>query len=152
MNIKNFFEKIKKFYHQKILKRKYYRIGKCVMCGACCENIYVRHAGKIIKNEQEFKKILEEDGYAFYKHIRIIGCDDFGLLFACNKFDKEKRLCSDHKHRPLICRKYPHEVIFSFGASLKETCGYSFVPIESFSEVFSKIKKKPVKEFEACKD
>lgn len=135
-------EKIKKFYHLKILKRKYYRLGKCAKCGACCEKIYVRHANKVILNEEEFEKIKKEDTYSFYKHIKIIGKDEFGLVFACNLFDKEKRLCKDHKKRPSICRNYPSEEIFMFGAKLHDNCGFSFEPIVPFCEVFEKIKKK----------
>ena len=145
---KNIFEKLKKFYHLKILKRHYYRTGKCNMCGACCENIYVRHNGSVIKTKEEFEKIKKEDNYSFYQHITIINKDDFGLIFECNKFDKEKRLCKDHKNRPSICKNYPSEEIFSFGAQLQDNCGYRFSPIESFDEIFKKISKKPVKNFE----
>lgn len=145
---KKIFEKIKKLYHLKILKRRYYRRGNCNMCGACCENIYVRHNGKVIKTKEEFEKIKKEDNYSFYQHISIINQDDFGLVFECNKFDREKKLCKDHKNRPSICRNYPSEEIFSFGAQLQDNCGFNFVPIESFKEIFSKVSKKPIKNFE----
>lgn len=142
------FEKIKKFYHIKILKRRYYRHGKCAMCGACCENIYVRHKNDVIKTKEEFAQIQKTENYSFYHHIRVIGQDDFGLIFACNKYDKEKRRCTDHKKRPSICKNYPSEAIFSFGAQLQDKCGYSFEPIEKFSEIFKKVNKKAPKEFE----
>ena len=145
---KNVFNKIKKFYHLKILKKRYYRLGSCNCCGACCENIYVRHNGSVIKTEEEFYKIKKEDNYPFYQFIKVIKKDDFGLVFECTKFDKEKRLCKDHKNRPSICRNYPSEEIFSFGAQLQDNCGFSFAPIQSFEEVFKKISKKPVKNFE----
>lgn len=145
---KNIFKILKKYYHLKILKRRYYRFGSCSRCGACCENIYVRHNNKIIENEDEFEYIKKNDSYSFYQHIKVIGKDDFGLIFACEKFDKEKRLCTDHKNRPSICRKYPSEEIFSMGAALKENCGFRFEPIESFAEVYSKISKKEPKKFE----
>lgn len=144
---KKILEKIKKFYHLRILKRKYFRYGKCSMCGACCENIYVRHENKIIKTTEEFKKIKTNDNYSFYQHITPIDQDDFGLIFTCDKFDKEKKLCKDHKNRPPICRNYPSEEIFKMGAQLKDDCGYYFEPIEKFSEVFKKISKKPIKKF-----
>ncbi len=142
------FDTIKKFYYLKILKRRYYRHGNCIKCGACCKNIYVRHNQKVIKTEEEFEKIKSTDDYSFYQYIEVIGSDDFGLIFACNKYDSEKKLCKDHKHRPSICINYPSEEIFSFGAQLQDKCGYSFEPIEKFSEVFEKVNKKPVKEFE----
>ena len=149
--LKKIIEKIKKFYHLRILKKKYYRLGKCAMCGCCCENIYVRHNGKVILSKEEFQEIQKTDSYSFYKHITIIGKDEFGLIFSCDKFDKEKRICTDHKNRPSICKNYPSEEIFSFGAQLQDGCGFSFEPIEKFDEVFSHIMKHPVKEFELLK-
>lgn len=143
MILKNkIFEKIKKYYHLKVLKRKYYRLGKCAKCGCCCENIYVRHKGKVIQTQEEFEQIKKTDNYSFYKHITPINKDDFGLIFSCDKFDKEKRLCKDHKHRPSICKNYPSEEIFSFGAQLQDKCGFCFTPIVSFDEVMKKISKK----------
>jgi hypothetical protein len=118
------------------------------MCGRCCENIYVRHGKDIIKTTEEFEKIKKTDDYIFYKNIDVIGEDDFGLIFSCRKYDKEKKLCTDHKKRPPICVNYPSEEIFSMGASLHENCGYSFTPIESFDEIFKKVNKKKPKEFE----
>ncbi len=137
--IKKIFNKIKKFYHLKILKKRYYRFGECKKCGCCCENIYIRHEGKVIKSEEEFENIKKKDSYSFYRHIKVISKDDFGLVFSCNKFDKEKRLCLEHKNRPSICRNYPSEEIFSFGAQLQEGCGFCFEPIVSFEEVFKKV-------------
>ena len=133
---------IKKFYFQKILKRKYYRFGECKKCGKCCENIYVRHLKSVIKTKEEFDEIKKANVDSFYNHIDIIGQDDFGLIFACNWFDKEKKLCKSHKKRPTICRNYPSEEIFSFGAILQPNCGYYFKPIESFNEVLNKEFKK----------
>lgn len=142
MLFKNILNKIKKIYHLKILKRKYYRLGACAKCGACCRNIYVWHKSSVIKSKEEFEQIKNSDSYSFYHHIKPIDVDDFGLIFKCEKYDKELRICKDHKNRPDICRKYPSEKIFSFGAQLQEGCGYSFQPIESFEEVFAKICKK----------
>lgn len=142
------FEKIKKFYYTKILNKKYYRLGKCLKCGGCCENIYIRHEGKVISSSSEFEEIKKTDKYSFYQHISVTGEDKFGLIFSCNKFDKEKRICKDHKNRPSICRNYPSEEIFSFGAQLQDKCGFYFQPIESFDEIFKKVSKKKPKNFE----
>ena len=81
--LSNFFKKIHKFYYSKILKKKYFKIGTCLKCGCCCENIYVRHNGKVINNSDEFENIKKIDPYSFYKHIEIVGKDDFGLIFTC---------------------------------------------------------------------
>ena len=135
-------EKLKRFYHLHILKKRYYRLGKCAQCGCCCENIYVRHQGAVIQTQEEFDNIKATDNYSFYKHISIVNKDDFGLVFSCDKFDKTRRLCTEHNNRPSICKNYPSEEIFSFGAQLQEKCGYSFIPIVSFEEVFNKIRRK----------
>ena len=145
MFIFNFF---KKQFHMKILKRSYYKKGECKLCGRCCHNIYVRHDYKVIQNESEFEKIKNEDGSSFYQNVEVVGCDDFGLLFSCKMYDKERKLCKNHWFRPLICRKYPDEAIFKMGATLKEDCGYYFEPIESFKEVYKKTSKKPIKNFD----
>ena len=142
-----FLNKLKQFYYSKVLKKKYFRTGECRKCGACCRNIYVRHKNKIIQTEEEFENIKKYDDYIFYKIVKVIGKDDFGLIFECTKFDKEKNLCTNHKNRPPICKNYPSEEIFSFGACLEDNCGYFFTPVISFEEVFKKVCKKPVKDF-----
>ena len=40
---------------------------------------------------QEFEEIKKTDSYSFYQHITPINQDDFGLIFECDRFDKEKR-------------------------------------------------------------
>ena len=65
ISLKKIFEKIKKFYHLKILKRRYYRHGKCAMCGCCCENIYVRHEGKVIQSENEFEIVATGNDFEY---------------------------------------------------------------------------------------
>ena len=152
MILRKFIDFIKKQYYMKILKRRYFRHGFCRMCGECCRNIYVRHGKNIIKNQEQFEQIKKSEDYIFYHHIKVIGSDDFGLIFECEKFDKEKHICTDHKNRPPICRNYPSEEIFKMGATLKDDCGYSFEPIEKFDEVFKKVMKKPIKNFDEIKD
>lgn len=131
---------IKKFIHLYILKRKYYRTGSCNRCGACCSRIYVNHKRDIIKSEEEFEKLKKL--HPFYTYIEVIDKDENGLVFKCNKFDKEKRICTIHKIRPGICRRYPSEEIFKMGAVMSENCGFIFTPIESFKEVFNREAKK----------
>ena len=135
---------IKKFIHKYILKRNYYRYGNCNRCGACCSKIYVNHKKDIIKTEEEFEKLKKL--HPFYTYIEIIDKDENGLVFKCNKFDKEKRICTIHKIRPGICRRYPSEQIFKMGAVMSEDCGFYFKPIESFKEVFNREVKKHKKD------
>ena len=133
-------ELIKKFFHKNILRRTYYRHGQCNRCGACCQRIYVRHAKGVVKEESEFKKLQKL--HPFYTYLEVIDSDDLGLVFKCNMFDKENKMCTIHNDRPGICRRYPSEQIFKMSAILSPDCGYSFSPIESFDEVFSRAKKK----------
>lgn len=133
-------DKIKKFILLKILKKKYYRTGKCNCCGKCCQNIYVNHgAHGFIKSEREFNRL--KFLHSFYRGLDIIGKDDLGLLFKCKHFNLATKRCNIHFFRPLICRKYPMEEIFKMGGILSPDCGYKLVPIESFNDILSKLSK-----------
>ncbi len=131
---------IKKFFYKYILKRKYFRYGSCKRCGACCTKIYVSHKKDVIKTEEEFLKLKKI--HPFYTYLTMIDKDENGLVFKCNKFDSEKRICTIHKIRPLICRKYPDEIIFKMGASMAENCGFYFKPIDNFKEILLKQMKR----------
>lgn len=132
--------KLKRFYYLYILKRKYYRSGKCNCCGKCCEKIYVKHGKNILTDEEVFNKLKKM--HYFYNDLEVVGKDETGLIFRCNNLDPETKLCKTHKKRDRICRDYPQEEIFMMGASLSEECGYKFTPIVPFSEVLEKVMKK----------
>lgn len=132
--------KLKKFFYKYILRRKYYRYGSCNRCGDCCSKIYVKHKSSVIKDEQEFFKLQKL--HPFYASLEIIDKDEQGLVFKCNKFDKEKRICTVHKFRSSICRKYPSEEIFKFKGVMSEKCGYEFKPIDTFGDVLKEMRKK----------
>jgi len=134
---------LKKFLYKYILRRKYYRYGSCARCGDCCSKIYVNHKKGIIKEEEEFLKLRKL--HPFYTYIEIVDKDENGLVFKCNKFDADKRICTIHKSRPGICRRYPSEIILKMNAVMSEKCGYFFKPIDSFSDVLKKEKKKAEK-------
>lgn len=136
-------ENLKKFYYTKILHRKYYKVGKCKGCGRCCHQIYVQHAKGVIQTEEDFEKLKYQ--HRFYKYLKVVGKDEIGLIFECQNLDKETHLCKIHKTRPGICRRYPQEEIFAMGGVLSQDCGYSLIPIETFSEVFEQVKKKAKK-------
>ncbi|MDD3237572.1 MAG: YkgJ family cysteine cluster protein [Candidatus Gastranaerophilales bacterium] len=135
---------IKKIIYKYILKRTYYRHGKCACCGICCQRIYVRHKKSVIDTKEEFEKLKHL--HPFYTYLNIIDEDDLGLVFECTKFDKENKICTIHDKRPGICRRYPSEQIFTMGAILAPECGYSFSPIEEFDEVFENVMKKASKQ------
>lgn len=133
-------KKLKKFFLKHILRKKYLRNGSCKGCGACCTHIYVKHQKGVVKTEEEFKKL--QLLHPFYSYLQIIGEDETGLFFECTKLNPDTKHCTIHKMRPAICRRYPQEEIFLLGGTLKDDCGYSFTPIDSFEDVLRKVKKK----------
>ena len=131
---------LKKLLYKYILRRKYFRYGKCNRCGACCTKIYVYNKKSVIHSEEEFSKL--KNIHPFYTYLEIIDKDDNGLVFKCNKFDKEKHICTIHKLRPGICRRYPSEVILNMNGAMSENCGYYFKPIDNFKEILEKEERK----------
>ncbi len=127
---------IKKFIYKYILRRQYYRYGACKRCGDCCCKIYVNHKNGVIKDEKEFSFLKKL--HPFYTFLEIVDKDSNGLVFKCNKFDKEKHICTIHKFRPGICRRYPSEVILKMNGVMSENCGFYFKPIDSFNEILNK--------------
>jgi len=134
------FNDFKKFFYLKILRRKYFRTGKCNLCGRCCRNIYVKHGKSFIADEKLFNRL--KPLHPFYFDLEIIGKDEMGLLFSCKNLDEETKMCKIHKKRAKICRDYPMEEILKMGGTLAEGCGYRFEPIEKFSDVLNKVKNK----------
>jgi len=129
-----------KFLNLKILGKKYLRTGKCKACGKCCHGIHVRHSKHLIKDEEEFEKLKEQ--HYFYNYLEIIDKNEWGLIFACTKVHPETGKCTVYSKRARICKVYPQEELFMMGGEISEDCGYSFVPIQSFEEVFKKVTKK----------
>ena len=91
---------LKKFFYKYILRRKYYRYGACNRCGDCCSKIYVKHKNGVIKDINEFEKLKKL--HPFYAGLEVVDEDKQGLVFKCNKFDKENHLCTIHKFRSSI--------------------------------------------------
>lgn len=132
-------DKIKRFIYAKILKKHYWRTGKCKGCGQCCTHIYVKHFKHVLKDEKEFKKL--QYLHKFYSDLEIIGKDELGLIFECKNLDKETKRCKIHFGRPGICRRYPQEELFSMGGTLSEDCGYKMEPIIPFKDVLKTVEK-----------
>ena len=80
------FNKLKKFFYKNILRRTYYRTGKCLGCGECCRQIYVRHIKNVVQTEEEFEKLKLLHPY--YTYLKVTVKDDIGLIFECQKLDK----------------------------------------------------------------
>ena len=141
------FEKVKKFIYAKILKKHYWRTGKCKGCGMCCTHIYVKQqlerartdAIELLKDEKEFKRL--QYLHKFYSDLKIIGKDELGLIFECTNLDPETKRCKIHFWRPGICRRYPQEELFSMGGTLSDDCGYKMEPIIPFKDVLKTVEK-----------
>lgn len=135
------FKNLKKFIYSKILRRRYYKAGRCLGCGKCCQKIYVQTSKHVIQDENEFEKLKLL--HRFYSYLTVVDKDEIGLVFCCSNLDKETNLCKIHKTRPGICRRYPQEELFKMGGDLSEDCGYKMLPIIPFAEVFeNQLKKK----------
>ena len=140
VKIQHLRNKIVKFVLTKILKRKYYRTGKCKCCGECCQHIYVKHGNKVITDEKTFRKL--QFLHQFYTYLEVIGKDETGLIFSCTMQDPVTKKCKVHKKRPGICRRYPQEEMFLMGGTLSDKCGYKLEPIIKFNEILSDLLKK----------
>ena len=140
---KNIKKNLKKFVWSKILRKKYYRTGKCNCCGSCCKKIYVQSAKGVIKEEKEFERLKLL--HRFYTYLKVIGKDETGLIFECCQLDEETKMCKIHDERPGICRRYPQEEMFVMGGDICDDCGYKFEPVVPFDEVLQKVIKKDLK-------
>ncbi|MGN0030715.1 MAG: YkgJ family cysteine cluster protein [Candidatus Gastranaerophilaceae bacterium] len=100
--------------------------GECKKCGKCCNYMYSFDT----YTEKEFK--IMQTLFPTYKRFYIKGRDEYGnLIFAC-KLVTPEGLCSDYKHRPRMCRKYPAKKI-NYPGQLHEGCGYT-VHIKKFDD------------------
>lgn len=133
-------DRFRKFIFSKILKKHYWRTGKCKGCGQCCTHIYVKHFKHVLKDEKEFEKL--QYLHKFYSDLKIIGKDELGLIFECKNLDSETKRCKIHFWRPGICRRYPQEELFSMGGTLSEDCGYKMEPIIPFKKVLKDVEKR----------
>ena len=93
----------------------------------------------VINSEEEFEYL--KTLHFFYGYLKVVGKDETGLVFECTKLDKTTGKCTAYNKRPLLCRQYPLEEIFMMGGGISDDCGYKFTPINTFEEVFSKLKR-----------
>lgn len=133
-------EFLKRFFYTKILRKKYYRKGRCLGCGKCCNKIYVQTHKHVIQDEKEFEKLKLM--HRFYTYLTVVDKDKTGLVFSCENLDKETNLCKIHDKRPGICRRYPQEELFMMGGEIPEDCGYKLVPIIPFAEILDTVMSK----------
>ena len=122
---------INEFLSDFVPERVSYEItGECKKCGKCCNYMYSVDT----YTEKEFK--IMQFLFPAYRRFYIKGKDEQGnLVFACKLITKEG-LCSDYKHRPRMCRKYPAKRIF-YPGKLHEGCGYK-VNIKTFNDYLNR--------------
>lgn len=122
---------INEFLSNFVPERVSYEItGECKKCGKCCNYMYSADT----YTEKEFK--IMQFLFPAYRRFYIKGKDEQGnLVFACKLVTKEG-LCSDYKHRPRMCRKYPAKRIF-YPGKLHEGCGYK-VNIKTFNDYLNR--------------
>lgn len=108
-------------------QRMVYKVtGHCKKCGKCCNYMYSVDT----YTEKEFK--IMQTIFPTYKRFYIKGRDEEeNLVFAC-KLVTPEGLCSDYKHRPRMCRKYPVKRV-TYPAKLHDGCGYK-VNIKTFDD------------------
>lgn len=118
-----FYETLSYFVSEKMV---YKVTGECKKCGKCCNYMYSYDT----YTEEEFK--IMQKIFPTYKRFYIKGKDEEGnLIFAC-KLVTPEGLCSDYKHRPRMCRRYPAKRV-AYPAKLHDGCGYT-VNIKNFKD------------------
>jgi Fe-S-cluster containining protein len=140
VDIKEIFEKLKKWFLLKALRKRYIRMGKCKGCGRCCQEIYVRHESNFIQDEETFNRL--KCFHPFYSYLKVYGKTETGLVFECTKLDKTTNKCKIYWFRPMICKMYPLEEIFMLGGVISDDCGFRFKPIEKFEDVLNTMSQK----------
>ncbi len=95
--------------------------GHCKQRGVCCRNIAIQLSSDFWRFS-----ILRRLSIRWYEvlynfHLKGVDLDTKTLLFKCNYL--KDNLCSIHKTRPFICRRYPQTSFFSTRRFLPG-CGY----------------------------
>lgn len=91
--------------------------GECLKCGQCCLNMILVHQEKVIKTEEEFKRLCaEKPQFSRWLPVR----DKEGILrFNCRWLEKD-RTCKFYEKRDESCKNYPDFRT----ATLKPGCGF----------------------------
>jgi len=116
-------------------------VGECNQCGDCCRNLTLSNAGKLIRNEDEFHRLLEHRPE--YRIFQPRHQDPFEqvLYFNCTQLGDDNR-CQAYAARPRICRIYPNSKMFDHGARLPEACGYRLATVSEFSAVLKSVQNR----------
>jgi len=108
----------------------YFRIGRCLRCGACCRDVVLTYHGNKISGEEEFARLVEEE--PVYGIFRLKMISEKGIyIFQCSRLGEDNR-CTAYHDRPGVCSDYPDPDLLRCGTDVIEECGYYLVGPEDF--------------------
>ncbi len=130
-----------RFIKLRILGKEVRIEGECLMCGQCCQEISLEVNGLWIRNRKQFERAVRRNQE--YDRFVIVGRDPQGfLLFTCDWYLPESRLCGDYEHRPSICREFPQPSLYFSGGDVPRGCGYRFAIGAPFASILEEEMKK----------
>jgi Fe-S-cluster containining protein len=125
-----------RYFRMKIQGKKVEVHGSCRLCGKCCRKISLEAAGRWLRKEADFAKVVKK--YPEYERFTIVGRDLQGfLLFTCSWFSPEG-ICKDHENRLSICSDFPNVTLYFTGGEVPMGCGYAFKEVVPFSSILQK--------------
>lgn len=76
----------------------------CAACGHCCDPVHLDPtvAFDLVLGDPDNPSVAW-----FRDHFESVGISGSHLLFKCDAFDPNTRLCTAHERRPPICRGFP---------------------------------------------
>ena len=128
-------EGLRKFILSKILRRKYYRTGKCKACGKCCRSIVFYDGETLIRTPEQFENAKKKNKRMNLFEISGVDETDGALTFVCKSLGKDGK-CKSYWLRSMFCREYPFiipDFIRNNGQTL-ENCGDYYAVDKEFKE------------------
>lgn len=109
-----------------LFKTRYVLEGKCLKCGQCCKQIYLK-ATPAQTNSPLFAKVsVRWIEWLFDFKLKWIDFQDNYFVFECKNLTKDGK-CGNYPWRPNVCRNFPLVDYFNEPVFLPG-CGYSARP------------------------
>lgn len=122
-----------------VLGREVEIVGRCSLCGKCCNGILLQD-GHWIRNKRQFDKLCASAPE--HSRFTIAGKDARGrLVFDCS-LQTPEGVCPCYEDRLPLCRRYPSKIIYYNGGTLEADCGFSFTHV-TFRDVL--LGRKPLR-------
>lgn len=104
----------------------YKRIGKCRVCGKCCEQIAFEMEKKYFKYQWWLHFLIFYND--FFNHLDFLEAvpEEELVLFKCRLIN-ENGSCGNYFWRPVFCREYPRPYKYFQKPDTLPWCGFSFV-------------------------